>query len=148
MYELRFDQWSPSGEHLATLTADPWWFPRYDNSHGGSLDEPPSPTIESIWIEPSGRRLWVLGVIPDENWREGIAGNRRNEGGEPYFELSDMRKYFDGLVEVYDVQAGRLLASQRFDQAFSYFIDRGLVASGQYDSNGRPVIEVFQLSVR
>jgi hypothetical protein len=118
-------------ERQLLLRRDAPWFPdRPDDAprpHG--LEDMPTPAISELVAGDS--LLWVRGSVADERWRE--ASYRDRDGR------------FDHVLEVIDPRSNRVVGSQRFDRAFSHFIEPGLIGRVDITGNGSVRFRAFRV---
>ena len=86
-------------------TREAEWFPgRTTRRNDGNV----SPHLAGI--SGDGSRLWTIVSVPDPSWTPSPPGTRVSQSGEVF----DNR--FDTVVEVIDLNANEIVATQRFDQ--------------------------------
>ena len=86
-------------------TREAEWFPRRPTrGNDGNI----SPHVSGI--SGDGSRLWTIVSVPDPSWTPSPPGTRVSQSGE----VLDNR--FDTVVEVIDLNANEIVATQRFDQ--------------------------------
>ena len=86
-------------------TREAEWFPRRPTrGNDGNI----SPHVSGI--SGDGSRLWTIVSVPDPSWTPSPPGTRVPQSGE----VLDNR--FDTVVEVIDLNANEVVATQRFDQ--------------------------------
>ena len=119
-------------ERQLLLRRDTPWFPDRPNdaprAHG--LEDKPTPGITELVAGDS--LLWVRGSVADEQWRE--ARSYRDRDGR-----------FDDILEVIDLRSNRVVGSQRFDRAFSHFIEPGLIGRVDITGNGSVRFRAFRV---
>jgi hypothetical protein len=121
----RLEEWTLDGERVRILEREVPWFRPHDGSNDRAADGTPLPYLRAIHLDDNGW-LWIVVWVPALQWEEGL---REGDGidGLPGPVVSDFSKLFDSVVEVIDVEAGRVVRSQRFDIAFKGFIRDGLL---------------------
>lgn len=135
--QYRLELWDTAGVHLKSFVHDaPWLEPWNRTIPGAPFRVRPNARVIGVHEDSAGR-LWVIGRIPERDWRP----------------VEDTRAYelvYDSVVEVIDPASGKLLASRRFeraDQLFYYFISEDLVFSRRVMENGLPVIDIWRLTL-
>lgn len=125
-----------------TRTAD--WFAEYDRSTTLAPGNPPQSRGMGVWFDQRTGLVWTIVHVADPRWRDGVGPVRRAEGGE-YLPVHDRQRVYDAIVEVIDVDAGRVLARQRFDHTIDIPIGAGLFAGARETPYGEPYLEVWRL---
>jgi hypothetical protein len=70
-----------------------------------------------------------------------------DHGGLERTPIEDLRKTYDAVVDVFDLQTERLVVSQRFDMPLTIVIDDGYVGNPQHGADGAQIVEVYRLSL-
>jgi hypothetical protein len=70
-----------------------------------------------------------------------------DHGGLERTPIEDLRKTYDAVVDVFDLQTERLVVSKRFDMPLTIVIDDGYVGSPQHGADGAQIVEVYRLSL-
>jgi hypothetical protein len=112
----------------------------------GAGPRPPSPLIQSIWQDANGL-LWVLVLLADRNWRDGLRYETNEDGGGGYA-IANAERYYDSILDVIDPRTGRLVTSRRFDAMLSVLTDDGLAIGVRADEDGVEHVDVWQVSLR
>lgn len=118
--EYRLDLWdAASGTRRRSLIRNAPWFP----PHNGRLedwhpDQPDDPVVAEV-MEDSESRLWVLIQVASDRWSECWVKQppSANPYAPEYMPRSDCSPY-DERLEVFDLEAGRVLASQTLPPGF------------------------------
>ena len=101
---------------LRTLRREAGWFPTWGQAelaHDRSLHARgerlmPRPALWALALSQSDSLLWVLGSVADADWSE----------ADPY-DSAIIDDLYDSVIEILDVHANRVIASQRFDPDYS-----------------------------
>lgn len=109
----------------------PEW-PTEDNQARIARDRAAPPaSVADVALDPSGR-LWVLSTFPQEDWEDAVL---RGESDDPEvdFTVRNQHDWHDSLVEVIDLERGRVLYSGVVDMAAYLLAGPGriLVNSGR-----------------
>lgn len=147
--EYVIDRFDPSGGLTLRLERTARWFPPHKGTNL-SEDPEPKPRIMAI-AEDSLRRLWVLAVVKDEQWRSALGytlPSRLGGGRSPIPVIVDEDRYFDTVIEVIDVASRSLVSSRRFPEAIAFMIDAEHVATRREDASGAFYIQVWSVSLR
>ncbi|MFC1574812.1 hypothetical protein ACFL3Z_01905, partial [Gemmatimonadota bacterium] len=136
--EYRIELWDTAGTHRKTLLQETGWLKPWTRGVAGEpFRVKPQARLFHVHEDPSGR-LWVIGWVPDRDWR-------------PQSQTADYEPVHDCVVEVLDPETGSLLASQRFDQKdqlFYQFIEDGLVYSRNVEpETGVPLIHIWRMKL-
>jgi hypothetical protein len=83
---------------------------------------------------------------PDYVRRRGPPVQRSEDGGTIY-DLSRKQDLYDTFVEVIDVEANRLLLSERIEQYITGFIDEGHFHGFWTNDQGVPFIDVIRFRI-
>ncbi len=115
------EHWSRDGELLHRFTEAPSWFEGYDELRAPSPEHAPQSAVQDGWVDAHGW-IWVVGKVAGTDWREGI--------GEPVDGTSpviDADRAYDTVIEVLDPASGHSLASARFDPAYPFMAEPGVL---------------------
>ena len=144
--QYRIERWSFDGARHRTIVRRAAWFPDHISPPTPNATEAPKPFVQAVQEDGQGR-LWVLTTVADTGWRRGLVANPRGRG-ENALRLIDPNKYFDSVMEVIDLKAGKLVASTRFDQWLNDLISPNQAASYEEDKNLNPKIVVWRFSLQ
>lgn len=134
MWEYKlFRGWRDSLD--VALVRDVDWFPS-DNAWSEEIlvTEPPSPLITYLH-ETDDRLLWVFVALADPDWAPDIP----DPGSAQWF-----RDSFDTMIEVIDLDEGRVLASHRFDDYLGGICGTKLVYAVTPAPDGDVTVSVFE----
>lgn len=120
-HRWRLEQWDLSGTLLRRLETPPAWFTTHDELSAPSRERPPQPLVQDGWVDRSGR-IWIVGKVADVDWREGIGDAMA--GGSP---IADADLAYDTVIEVHDPTSGAVLAEARFDAAYPFIAEPGVL---------------------
>jgi hypothetical protein len=136
----RIEKWNvESGRNTLILVNDVPWFPPHVVPSQTSALTKPTPLIEDIYEDQSGR-LWILITVADPNWRRAAGPTR-----EGVVTVADRNKFFDSVVEIIDPSTGTLLASRRVPEYLTQFISGGQAISYEEATSGAGRVLVWQL---
>lgn len=100
---------------------------------GFSRERPTDPYVRSISEDAEGR-LWVETVVADKNWRRGVVFHSERPGELGLLpDFINLDRAYDTVIDVIDPATSRLVASQRFDEAYSLLIGSSMI--------GHPIIQ-------
>lgn len=120
-HQWRLEHWDLDGNLLARLTAPPSWFVPHDELRAPSPEQAPLPAVQDGWVDTAGR-LWVVGKVADANWQDGIGATI--DGASP---ISDPDRAYDTVVDVLDPVTGAVIAEGRFDPAYPFMAEPGVL---------------------
>jgi hypothetical protein len=142
----RLQLWdTATGRKRREIVRDVDWFEPYDDWLALSKDRLPFPYIEQIYRDDAGR-LWVLVTIGDPGWADHL---------EPYI-LPDGRNLpqpaswdgvYDTIVEVFDPDSGKLLATQRIPVMLIGHVEGDLVISRSETPKGGFQLRVWRMAL-
>ncbi|HEX9833957.1 MAG TPA: hypothetical protein VGA66_12925 [Mycobacterium sp.] len=154
-YSYQVEIWDTSGVMLRALSRDPEWFPRWSRQERLTRDPSTSQfaMVMDAYAERGGKRLWIAVRVPDKTWRPAPismpAGQRgRAIRGPAPVPLASLSRAFDTVIEVLDVETGRVVMSHRFDPLLSGFMEGGLLYNRREDPSGISVIDVWRPEVQ
>lgn len=139
MNRLEVQKWNTAGELIATFTRSADAFQPWEDI--GTLMQLAPPKNEVGWIHQDVSGLmWVVVHLADANWT--YAGD---PGHVPAVD-SDNNRFYDTRVEVWDLEAGRLLASERFDEyLFGFRNGQPYLYTAREDAIGNPFYDIWVL---
>ncbi len=135
-------RWGSSGATLH-LQRDVPWFRTVTDIRPPGQQRPPSPWVMGIWMDQA-RQLWVMLRVPDENWRPQAGAVARRSDGPGVIAFD---REYDTIIEILDPATGRVIATERFDQALWRLMPGGLVSWYREEEDGEPHLEVWQLTL-
>lgn len=139
--------WDADGMLRKRFTRHADWFAEYDRAANLAPGNPPQSQGMGVWFDQRSGLLWTIVHVADPRWREGTGPLRRAEGGVEYFPVLDRQRVYDAIVEVIDVDAGRVLARQRFDRTVDIPIGDGLFAGARETPDGAPYLELWRFTL-
>ena len=89
-----------------------------------------------------GSLLWTLVIVQDPSWTPPPPGSRVEQSAE------SVDSQFNTVIEVIDLTAGEVVASQRFDEAISRFFQDGTALHLAADELGVPLWEILSPQLR
>lgn len=142
------EQWSLDGRRLAAWARTDGWFAVGQAAAAARAAERPrlKPPIVRALVS-RGKYLWVLIIIPDPRWRESRVEVRQPSGAVTYRIIDDNLEY-DSIIEVLDLEAGRVIAQTRIDTYLDGFVDDCHAYSFHTDNADIPYVNVWSLVLR
>jgi hypothetical protein len=140
-HQWRLEQWDMIGNRLKQFTAAPSWFTPHDALTAPGPDRPPQAAVQDGWVDTDGR-LWIVGKAPDPDWREGVGPTV--DGAAP---ITDADRAYDTVVEVRDGTTGALLAEARFDGAYPFIAEAGVLMRVRTTAAGWHLAELARVLV-
>lgn len=138
--------WDAGGTLQKRYTRDADWFASYDRSTNLAPDSPPQSRGMGLWFDQRTGLLWTIVHVADPRWRDGAGPLMRAEGME-YLPVRDPQRVYDAIVEVIDVDAGRVLARRRFDGTVDIPVGAGLFAGARETPDGAPYLEMWRFTL-
>jgi hypothetical protein len=138
------EKWSVTGTRVLTIErvmegCSPW----EEYSGPATVVRPPC-TVHAIW-EDDQRRLWVVLHVPDLHWK------RTNFAAKPgdmiRMPRADNNALYDTIIDIIDVEAGIVLASQRLKELFQTVGDGQPFVTYHEDQHGKPIYHVWRTSM-
>lgn len=120
-HRFRLDQWDLYGNHLQQFSTAPAWFVEHDEMRSPGLDQPPLAAVQDAWVDTDGR-IWIVGKVADPEWREGLGASV--DGTAP---IVNADRFYDTVVEVHDGKTGEVLSEGRFDGAYPFIAEPGVL---------------------
>lgn len=136
--------WSPD-QKVAELQRLASWFPPVETPRYPGLNQPPTPWVHGIWMDRERQQLWTMLRVPDAKWAP-QPGAQAGHSGRARPVIRWDREY-DTIVEVIDLATGRLLATQRYDEALWQLVPGGYVTRYREAPDGEPFLDVWQLRI-
>lgn len=140
-HRWRMEQWDLSGTRLRQFTDAPSWFTPHDALTAPGPDRPPQSAVQDGWVDTEGR-LWIVGKTPDPNWRDGVGPPV--DGASP---ITDPDKAYDTIVEVRDGTTGAVLGEARFDGAYPFIAEAGVLMRVRTTAAGWHIAELARVLV-
>jgi hypothetical protein len=133
-----------TGARLASVVREAPFFAPYEEFTPVTRTEPPKPQISGAWVDAAGL-LWVVVSVGSPTWWRGLsAAPVATPGHGPAHAWEDEQEIYDSIVEVFDVAAGRLLASRRFNRYFWAYDSQGTVIARIEGAGGEALTEVWR----
>lgn len=114
--EYRVDRWDPAtGELLETFVRDADWWPEDNELRIAGPDMPPVSSVSDMQIDETGR-MWLYINRPAPDWRDHLERTAPN----PEWPAEGYRYGLgasESVIEVVDIESGRVLVSQVVDVA-------------------------------
>ncbi len=124
------------GDSLAlAVIRDVDWFPSDNAWSPDILETEPAPPLITYLHETDDRLLWIFAALADPDWAPGIP----DPGSAQWFQDS-----FDTMIEVIDLDRGRVLASHRSDAYLGGICGTKLVYAVTPAPDGHVTVGVFE----
>ena len=148
--EYVIEKWDTLGHKVREITRAASWFKPWVSQPMTSPDGPArQPRILSV-REDEHERLWVLTQVAQPDWKKYLsqAAGRDGEAGGGWI-IGGVTKNtgYDTMVEVIDLKTGRLLVSQRLDQAMWKMFEGGLAYSDGEDEQLASYVDIWRLQL-
>lgn len=137
--EYRIELWRMDGSPALTVIRDASWFrPWTEQPEGAPFTRRQRPTVTGVREDAAGR-LWVTIIVPARDWRP------RPGPGDSNLLRTEIADLYNTIIEVIDVENGRLLARSRYDRFIGGLGGSALVHGSRSDGEGNTVIDVWRL---
>lgn len=113
-FRYRIERWDPAtGKPLETIVRDAGWWPADNPLHAPRPELPPMTAVNWMNVDEAGR-LWLYIQRPTPDWRDHVesTGLPEHMGSWDYGPAAT-----EWLIEVVDMEAGKVIASQVVDVA-------------------------------
>lgn len=140
-YAIRL--WDDSESPVRTLVREAEWYRPYETWRPGTPGRPPDPMIRGLWEDGRGL-VWTVAQVAAIDWAQGL-GTRTRAEGQDYYPVEDPLEVYDGLVEVLDPDAARLVTSARIDAPIHWVLAPRLIASVREGSVGWWYADVYRV---
>lgn len=140
-HRWRVEEWDLAGNLLRSLAVAPDWFEAHDFLLPPTADRPPQPAVQDAWVDIDGR-VWLVGKVADAAWREGLGESANGEAS-----IRDSDRVYDTVVEVRDPTTGAVLGSARFDAAYPFIAEPGVLMRVQSTAGGWQRAELARVLV-
>jgi hypothetical protein len=146
-YEYRIDVLGADGTERRHIAREVPWFPRDTTSPGMPWIARPRPRISALARSADGM-LWVLIRRAHRDWASRKANLPALTGPVRPQQLPSAAMLFEAVVEVFDVNTGRLIATRELDGDAAGFTTGGLLYERVEDDAGTATMRLSKLSVR
>lgn len=144
--EYKFERFNENGRLDLVLVGAPAWLRGPGRYIRPNPDSVFSPIINSV-VEAADGSLRVLGWAPGPNWRNGWGEPGRRADGHPVPTIANFRELYTSIIEVLEIETGRLLARTEVPGFFLQFIDSEHLISYDETAEGIPIVKVWKLSL-
>lgn len=144
--EPALEEWSVlTGDLIRRWERDLPWFEPYQEPTPYSLTNRPSPYLDAIHVDDRGR-AWVFYWRAEDDWAESLTS--RIVGGQEMLVPESNDSIYETVIEVWDLDAGRVLATGRSDMTLHGFLPDGRVYGVSALPDGTPIVTAFAVSTR
>jgi len=146
----RLQLWSGEGRLERELERRAEWFvpwkPEAETAQRRAR-KPPLARIAGLAVDEQARRIWVAVLVAGTDW-QAPASRSAPAGARPTRrDWTEIQNLFDTVIEVIDLDTGRLLVSQRFPTATTQVIGPGLIVSFHEYPDGALSLRVWKAAV-
>lgn len=131
--------WDADGNHIRDYMREADWFQPWRGMGTLARLAPPQSRVHAVQQDAAGR-LWVLLHVAARDWRPGPEPPPRTS--QP---LANNNRYYDTIVEIWDLQANKILVSARYEQRLYGFLNDQIVYTAREDAQGNPYYDVWKL---
>lgn len=155
LHDYDLGVWNEDGSSTFSTTVASAWAEDGDRVLGGGPEVPPAVSIRAIHEAEDGR-LWVVGWVPAEDWRdvwqEALARAGLDElpdGEVPATALPQPYRRYDSVLEVIDVEAGRIVQRRRLDRGLDVVavLEDGRILIGRETEAGIPWVQIARVEL-
>jgi hypothetical protein len=144
--EYQVERWTLMGARTHTFLGEVSWFkPQARFGRGSGPDAPPAGGLFRIRADPQGR-LWLAFLVPDLQWKSALTSTT-GPSGQTRWVSRDYNLLYDTIIEVVDVEKGRVIASGRHPSSIWGFTNEGDLIFHRYLEETWPVCEVRRVRV-
>jgi hypothetical protein len=140
--QYRIDRWRTDGIRDLTVIGDRSWFQPWSGYNPREpLESKPRPRLG--WVSEDGHgRLWVAIAVPDQNWKP------HSHTGEVRLLQVSPSEIYDMIIEVLDLQQGRVIARTRIGRTiYRVAGSDDLVYSSREDTDGNTLLDVWRVGI-
>ncbi len=134
-WRYRVQRFEPGGFPAGVLTGDAEWFPRLTPEELVRNAGFPAASIYDLWAD--GNRLWVAIWVRNDG--------RTLPPETPVAELGDFSGHYSTVVELLDLDEGRVLASRRFAAVLGNFVGPGEIVHPVEAEDGTFTMRIVRL---
>lgn len=142
--DFELQKWTATIEPAGTVRRSVDWFETWTDIGTIPHLAPPKSRLEWMY-EDDPNTMWVVAHVADANWE------RVGDPGHVPAVDSDNNRFYDSIVEVWDLEAGRVIAQARYDEyLFGFRNGQAFVYTAREDEIGNPFYDIwrFRLSRR
>ena len=134
-------QYATDGTATRQFTRSPFWIRPHPSEDGF-----PAPNANLYGISEANGRLWIVGQHPAEDWNRywNREINREIEAGTREI---DANRLYRSVVEVVDIETGRLISSARVPGLVVTLLPDQHVVTYREDEAGVPFVDVFRMTL-
>jgi hypothetical protein len=144
--------WDTAGRLVRELKREPEWFTPWTTEQrlARTPRDPPFVRVMGAHVDLRERHLWITALVPDRRWQD-VAPRpepgRREVPGWLALQVQDYPRAFDTIIEILDLDSGRVVVSQRFDEYVPHLLPGGFLYGLREESSGLFVVGVWQARV-
>jgi hypothetical protein len=140
----RLERWTLTGHLTNIFTRATEWFAPITKQANLNLGELPTPVTRAVREDPAGR-VWFVVSVAAEHWRASLGKPRMVPGRATTYPERNRSASYDTMIDVIDVNTGKLLVSQRVPGMMQFFLADDLISSYRQDADGTPIIEIWRV---
>ena len=144
-HRYALELWDQQGRRWLELEFTPSWFQPYEHRWMPTPTRAPAPYTSGLWQDSTGY-VWTLVIVPDDSWEEGLGRRVQAEGQEAY-EVVDVHKVYDTLIEVIDPDSRRVVARRRLDSRIDLVVRPNLIAESHEDPDGFITVRLWSVQL-
>jgi hypothetical protein len=137
------EEWDANGNRTRRIDRRVPWFQPYDRSPRVTPDTAPAPVLRDFLFR-SDRLLWVMINYPADDYARYLEASQLTSDIVGY-RMTRADKLRNTVVEVIDIESGRVLVTRRFSPMFLGFLDDHHVYSYAEDDLGAGRYDVWRI---
>ena len=134
-------RYTADGSLVRQFTRNPSWIRRLPAEDGF-----PAPRANLYGLSEADGRLWIVGQHPSEDWNRYLNREISRELEAGTREIDESRLY-RSVVEVVDIETGRLVASAPVPGLVVTLLPGQYVATYREDEAGVPFVDIFRMTL-
>jgi hypothetical protein len=137
------ERWTSEGAKTATWDRDVEWFrPYLRREIPITLENPPKPWLMALQAIDDGLIVAAIHVAAEDLAEKLRVRERRPD--RIVYDVDDCSEWGDTVLEVLDVENGRVISSSRHDECIVGFVDDELMYGYRLDELGIPRVDVYR----
>jgi hypothetical protein len=149
-YTFTFDLYDAEGRRTRSWRRVAEWVPVRPPAvvpSDGLFDRRPDPFVMAVWSDSAGL-VWVAALVPSIRWQSVPHPGRGRMPRVDSLRALGARPRVETIIEVVDLKRAMVVARTRFDRPIGVFFADGLVANGEEDAAGEPMVRVSRLRLQ
>jgi hypothetical protein len=140
--EYAVRKWDARGKLAKTLVLHSPWYDASREPRNITPTSRPMSEVSRVWQDADGL-IWILARVAADDWAKGLGPAQEIERRVGHL-ITDPERVWDGMIEVIDPLAGRVLARRKVDFLPYYRADDNLIAAYR-EVNDIPRLEGYSV---